>query len=145
MKTTESEIKEKTARWRAAISVRDIITVLAVAIAVILLMLLYGFPNASNTAERLLIAANSTAIPAILLLSACSLAFIGSTGFFDIFGYAISRTASVLIPKQQPPHETYHDYKTKNARPRTRTTVPTVTGIVLLFISFILTLLYNRI
>ena len=113
------------------------------AAATLLLMVLFGFFGTMDTTARLKALSDSTAIPAVLILSFTALSFISRSGIFDIFGYSARYITSALVPSRAPKIQTYHDYKMSLADRPEKSRVPLfLCGLVLLGISATSAILY---
>ena len=82
------------------------------------------------------------------LLYVCigGLLFASSTGFFDFFGYAFQRGASLFFPKFEQGIENYYEYKIKKQEERKQVSLKSTLWIGLGFsaIAVIFTLLWYQ-
>lgn len=62
------------------------------------IMFYRGIAEAGDTAERIMIVSDGFSVTALLFLSVGVLLWVATTGFFDIFGYAVKKGAHALLP-----------------------------------------------
>ncbi len=85
-------------------------------------------------------------VVAVMYVGIGSLMWISSTGFFDIFGYAVRFILNRFTPSRRDEKFTYYDYKCeqndkRDGKPMTHTVL--ITGLLVLAISFICLAMYN--
>lgn len=68
------------------------------AVMAALVMSWQGVMNAQNTADRIKIISDGFAVPGLLYMALGVLILVSTTGFFDLFAYAVRKGAHVLIP-----------------------------------------------
>lgn len=112
-----------------------------------LFMLMRGLFEAETPADKVLIICDGFTVTAFGFLGIGALIWVSTTGWFDIFGFAVQRAAHVFIPGRI--HDkvgSYYDYKMKKAADRKpfseRSTL--IIGFVLLAVSIVLTILWYQ-
>lgn len=98
-------------------------------VATWLILSLRGYSGADAPDVRYLNLADSFTIPAVIMLMVGLLAWISTTGCFDMFSYGISRAKESLIPSvNKQKDEKFYDYKVRKDKSR-------IKGYSFLFIS----------
>lgn len=88
---------------------------------------------------------NGFFIIAVLYVGVGSLMWISTTGFFDIFGYAVKFIAYRFSPSHRDERFTYYDYKCeqndkRDAKPMTHTVL--IAGLLVLACAFVSLMMY---
>lgn len=106
-----------------------------------------GLFNAEGGAEKFMIVSDGFTVTALLFLSVGFLTWTATTGFFDIFGFAIRKGAHALLPGLwQDSSGGYYEYKLKKQEERkTKGEKSTLlVGVGFLLLGLIMTALWYR-
>ena len=129
-------------------SVKYIAQIAAGAVMAVLVMLWQGLDDAQTAADRLKIISDGFAVSGLLYTAMGVLIWVSTTGFFDIFAYAIRKGAHVLIPGMvKDDHTGYYEYQQgkKEARAKGETAGRKSTlfvGLLFFALSLLFTLLW---
>ena len=100
-----------------------------------------------GTAGVMMAVSDGFAVTGLLYVSLGVLFYASSTGFFDFFGYAFQRGASVIFPKFERGIDDYYEYKVKKQEERKKFSEKStlVIGLVFVLISGIFTALWYQV
>lgn len=112
-----------------------------------MIMLMRGLFEAEKLADKILIICDGFTVTSFCFLGIGALIWVSTTGWFDIFGFAIQRAVHVFIPGQiRDKTGNYYDYKMKKADERKpfseRSTL--IIGLVMLAASIVLTVVWYQ-
>lgn len=112
---------------------------------VFLVMSARGAFKAEKTAEVVMAVGDGFTVAAFLYLGTGALVWVASTGWFDIFGFAVKRGIHAILPNFFPEEtDGYYEYKVKKAEKRKEFTeyLALKLGGIFLLISLLLTLVW---
>lgn len=94
----------------------------------LLILFLREYSAADEAAKRFLNLADAFTIPGVIMLMVGIMAWVSTTGTFDIFTYAFSRAKNSFFPSPNFKDERFYDFKVKREKKR-------IKGYSFLFIS----------
>ena len=121
-------------------SVKYIAQIAAGAVMAVLVMLWQGLGDAQTAADRLKIISDGFAVSGLLYTAMGVLIWVSTTGFFDIFAYAIRKGAHVLIPGMVKDDQGKKEARAKGETAGRKSTL--FVGLLFLALSLLFTLLW---
>lgn len=111
-----------------------------------LVLLIGGMPE--GTADRVRAVDDAFTVVALLYLSFGALLWVSSTGFFDIFGFAVRRGLHAFLPGfVTDPAADYYEYREERRGKRKSRSIKSTffAGVFLLIVSIVLTIVWYQI
>ncbi len=106
-----------------------------------------GLFTVEGSGERIMIICDGFTVTALLFLSVGLLIWVSTTGFFDIFAYAVRKGAHVLIPfLKEEELSGFYEYKLDKEQERKNKSEKSmlIVGAVFLLFSIILTMVWYQ-